>query len=70
MRPSKQGEAITQQDVGHLLRILRRVSSDPKRAEKDRKQLKTHLTALIALLVSKERNKVPVTKGGGISKQA
>jgi len=60
MRPSKQGEAIVQTDVSHLLRILRRVSADPKREEEERKKIKSHLTALITLLVNGKRNKKPV----------
>lgn len=55
MRPVEHGQAVIDRDIANLNRILRRVHSDPKRSEKDRKALEIHIKGALNLLLNGKR---------------
>ncbi len=52
MRPLNQGESATRRDVDTLLRISRRILEDPTRGQKEKDEMKEHLDAVVASLLS------------------
>ena len=55
MRPVEYGQAVIDRDIANLERILRRVNSDPKRLERERKILQKNLKEIIHLLHNGKR---------------
>jgi hypothetical protein len=70
MRPVEHGQAVIDRDIANLTRILRRVNSDPKRSEKDRKALEIHLKGALNLLLNGKREVRPVRAIGGSSRKS
>jgi hypothetical protein len=57
MRPLNQGEAATRRDVDTLLRISRRISEDPERKPKEKKEIVELLDAAVQKLLTRKRVK-------------
>lgn len=57
MRPLNQGEAATRRDVDTLLRISRRISEDPERKPKEKKEIVDLLDAAVQKLLTRKRGK-------------
>jgi hypothetical protein len=56
MRPPKHGNAINDRDVAYLLRVLRRVVTDPKRLPDERREIEKHLRIVISLLIGARKD--------------